>query len=127
MTKADQDIDWPLVVQNDDGIRPAGKPNQCFYCKKYIGEPHGKECVCVTKRIKVRYAYEIEVDIPHFWTAEDFEFSRNESSWCASNAEGHIEQYLKTRNEECPCSYFKAEFIEDVDLTPKREIIKNED
>lgn len=23
---------WPLVLENDDGIRPAGDSDRCFYC-----------------------------------------------------------------------------------------------
>ncbi|MCK9570948.1 hypothetical protein M0R72_18510 [Candidatus Pacearchaeota archaeon] len=111
--------DWPLVDEHDDGIRPAGNPDECFYCNKKIGTPHGKDCVCVTKRVKVEYRFEIEIDIPHHWEAEDFEFHRNHGSWCADNAAGDIERFV---GDGCACECFEAKYIETVDDTPKREI-----
>ena len=27
-------MNWPTVHEKDDGIRPAGRPDQCFYCKQ---------------------------------------------------------------------------------------------
>ncbi len=35
---------FPLVDKNDDGIRPAGKPDQCFYCQQKVGSEHKKDC-----------------------------------------------------------------------------------
>jgi len=58
---------FPLVVPGDHGIRPAGKPDECFYCSQRIGVPHKPDCVMVTKRVRVRYSFDIEIDVPHHW------------------------------------------------------------
>lgn len=71
----------PSVLTNDDGIRPAGEPDECFYCHQKVGTPHREECVCVNKKVKVRAMIEYEVEVPFFWSKEDIEFHRNESSW----------------------------------------------
>lgn len=124
MTEAKEELKpWPLVVVNDDGIRPAGRPDECFYCHQRIGAEHERDCVIVQKKIKARYVFEVELLIPHFWDAETFEFHRNESSWCARNGIGELERAYE---EDCPCSQFRAEWIEEVDTTPTREVTADE-
>ena len=87
------DKKWPIVLKNDDGIRPAGKPDECLYCKSKVGEPHAKDCVIVTKIVKVRYSFEIEITVPHHWDKDMIEFHRNESSWCALNAIDDLSEF----------------------------------
>lgn len=112
----------PLVAPNDYGIRPAGRPDECFYCQQRVGQPHGPECVMVVKRVKVRYTFEIEVDVPHCWTKEDFEFHRNESWYCSDGMLDDIEEYRQSiKTVACLCQYANAEFIEVVDDTPRRD------
>lgn len=110
-------MSWPVVIKNDDGIRPAGNPDECFYCQRKIGEEHSRECVTITKLVKVRYIYEIEIPVPNYWSSEDIEFHRNESSWCADNSFDEIEAYI---GDNCACKCFKAEFVSDVDTTPRQ-------
>lgn len=109
-------ITFPTVLPDDDGIRTAGNPDECFYCQSKVGEQHKPDCVCVLKRVKVRYSFEIEVSIPWGWDAQNFEFHRNESSWCANNAIDEIQESIK--GEECLCQGFKAEFIEEISDRP---------
>lgn len=125
---------WPTVAVNDDGIRPAGGPGECYYCGEMVGQPHGRECVVVKKRVKVRYSFTIEVDIPHFWDKDDFEFHRNEGSWCANNAIAEIQAMIPTETIESPlgnvemgpclCPRFEAKFLKTIDATPRREVIE---
>jgi hypothetical protein len=73
---------WPLVAINDDGIRPAGEPDECFYCNKKVGQPHGRDCVVVTKRVLVRYVVDVEISVPHTSDEEqivDFENHEGDS------------------------------------------------
>jgi hypothetical protein len=112
------DEKWPIVLKNDEGIRPAGNPDECFYCKSKVGELHKKDCVIVTKIVKVKYTFEIEICVPHSWDQDQINFHRNESSWCASNA---IDDLVEFDNKVgCLCPYFEAEYIEVVDNTPVR-------
>jgi hypothetical protein len=88
---------WPTVLPNDSGIRPAGPPDECFYCRGKVGEPHGTECVCVSKRVRYEVYLDetpagfFEHDDPYFWTDADCEFHKNESTWCKDNALDGIE------------------------------------
>ncbi len=112
--------EWPLVLADDDGIRPAGNPYACFYCRQSVGEPHGLDCVIVGKRVLVRYTIEVPVVIPHHWTADDLAFHREDSSSCANNI---IEwDFAKAVGEYgCLCAFLKrAELVEVLDPTPIR-------
>lgn len=113
-------MNWPKVIENDPGIRPAGKPDECFYCHRKVGQEHGRECVIVNKKVKVRYIYTFEIDVPHFWDERMILFHRNDSTWCANNGISELEDYFAGDDKGCSCSNYECEFIEDVDLTPFR-------
>lgn len=105
---------FPIVLSNDYGIRPAGRKDECFYCHQKVGTKHKAECVMVLKKIKAKYIFEIELEVPYFWNADMFEFHHNESSWCASNAVSEIQRLYPADGESCPCGVFKAEYVSDV-------------
>lgn len=132
---------WPLVVRHDDGIRPAGDRHACLYCKQRIGQPHGRQCVIVTRKIELRVRTEDGsltglwvTDEPYYWEADNVEFHKNESSWCASNILHEREQFTwdqpdawerleKLDDSEgcgCLCNVLRFEFSRIVDATPKR-------
>ncbi|TXH51025.1 MAG: hypothetical protein E6Q97_19265 [Desulfurellales bacterium] len=109
----------PTVLVDDDGIRPAGKPDECFYCQRKVGEQHQPDCVIVTKRVRIRYSFTIEETVPHHWTKEQIEFHRNYSTWCADNA---IDRISEVANEHgCSCGFATAELVDVVDDTPTRK------
>jgi hypothetical protein len=111
---------WPLVVPNDDGIRTAGKPDQCLYCKSVIGQEHARDCVVVKKRVRIKVTITYEVDEPYSWTAEQIESHRNNGSWCGNNALQEIENY--TEQFGCLCEHAHFEVIEVTDDTPRRDV-----
>jgi hypothetical protein len=90
---------WPTVTEDDPGLRPRSG-RQCAYCNAVIGQPHGPECVIVTKRVRFLVRAEIPngtgdrskllvfigswlVYEPHFWDRQMSEFHKNDSTWCA--------------------------------------------
>jgi hypothetical protein len=89
--------EWPKVLPNDDGIRPAGRPDECFYCSRRIGQEHAEDCVTVQKKV----AYNVLIGgkkvgtfermEPFSWTANECESHKNESSWCKTNAVEEIQ------------------------------------
>ena len=102
-------IEWFIVLPDDDGIRPAGKQDRCFYCGREVGEYHVENCVMICRNVKVRYSFEIDIEVPAFWGKKDIEFHRNESRWCADNAIVEIET---AAGNDCTCDFFKAEVID---------------
>lgn len=127
---------WPVVLPNDNGIRPAGPPDVCFYCRARVGEPHGATCVCVEKLVQYGvYVHGKKVGTfqrydPHHWTFEECEFHKNQSSWCSDNAldaivwtdEAAVVEVDATPEGECTCSLLKFQFEEVVDAGPFVEI-----
>lgn len=130
---------WPVVHKRDGGIRPAGEPNECFYCQRKIGQTHESTCVMVTKRVLLRVATldekitgSWELDTPHSFEPEVIERMRNESSWCQNNIfgsnvvwdqRGAIKK-LETmaRAHGCLCGKLRFTFVRVVDNTPRREL-----
>lgn len=88
-----------VITEKDDGIRPAGKPDQCFYCGHKVGEKHENGCVITWRNKKVRLlaVVEFEEEVPEHWTDEDILFRYNESTWCASNL------YERFNDNNCGC------------------------
>lgn len=146
--------DWPLVHERDDGIRPAGPPDACLYCKQKVGQPHGRECVVVTKRIEMdvlvtwpdgmRPSRGVwQFDEPYSWDSGMSEFHKNESSWCCSNflrddrrfdvtwtdAPADVWQRLDALYEagDCLCNVLRFGFAGVVDDTPKRIVLTEDE
>jgi len=141
----------PRVLENDDGIRPAGKPDECFYCKSKVGEIHGDNCPCVMSLFRFdvfigeQMVGEYEEYLPYHWDHQMAEFSRNESTWCAGNAEDRIRwssaecealytstmAKLRAGAEDpedyiCPCGVLRFEFDQVVKEGPFVDIRENE-
>jgi hypothetical protein len=83
---------WPIVCNDDPGIRPAGKQDRCFYCHNTIGNDHSRDCVMVKKKVLMRISSadgtvtgSWEFYAPHSSDPSMIEFMKNESSWCAGN------------------------------------------
>lgn len=130
MTKCEA---WPVVLPDDDGIRPAGQHDQCFYCRAKVGQPHSERCVTVTahvlygvyvneKRVGSLKMYE-----PCCWGVDDLEWARNDGTWCASNAIDEIEWTDEDAKNTaiaadeingCCCSLLKFKFERTLDNGP---------
>ena len=88
---------WPKVLPNNNGIRPAGEPDKCFYCARKVGQAHAEDCVCVLSR--VRYGVYLKDELvgswrtyePVEWDTDFRELHKNELTWCAENAVDSIE------------------------------------
>lgn len=77
---------------NDQGLRPVGKPDECFYCGIKIGQYHKPTCALITKIVKYMVDF-ANVRLGTFsrpepidWDRDMCEFHKNESSWCADSA-----------------------------------------
>lgn len=101
--------DWPV---GEYGVRPAGEPDECFYCHAKVGEQHGLSCVVRSRTVLVRVTTEIVIDVPEDWDKEQIEAAKNQGSWCADN----ILSIMEARNERtggCLCGKTKIEFVRD--------------
>lgn len=82
------------VLKDDFGIRPNGKPDQCFYCKKSVGQLHKSDCTVIVRSIVYRVLHKgreigtYRASEPAHWTNEDCEAHLTDSSWCKVNLDG---------------------------------------
>lgn len=100
-----RELAW--VVENE-GIRPAGKPDRCFYCNQPKGETHLPSCVIRERTVIVRMSVEYVVKVPEAWTNEDIENHRNASSWCALNGLAEIERIAE---HHCLCGVAHFDYV----------------
>lgn len=92
----------------ENGPRPAGPPDECFYCKVKVGQEHKEDCGLRSRSVVVRFIFHCVVMVPEDWDQDMIDFHYNESTWCAHNAL----DFLDTRKEECCwCSDASAEYL----------------
>lgn len=97
---------WPVGAY---GIRPAGKPTECFYCHEPKGGTHKPDCVIRQRTVVVEVRLELVLSEPEGWSQEDIESHFNASSSCQSNIAGYIEQ-LRDRIG-CLCGLADVSFL----------------
>lgn len=100
-------------VTKTHGPRPAGKPDQCFYCQQPLGSNHKHECVMRQRTVMMQVTITLPVAVPECWTPEHIEFHRNESSWCAGNWANDLLEDPAADDPEprCICSHYEAEYL----------------
>ena len=134
---------WPRVLPDDPGIRPAGKPDQCFYCGQRVGFLHQHDCIMVRKLVELSVTVNtsdgrtlhgsFQELLPYSWDASQVDFYKNEGSWCASNYLSHRgpttwdegpaawQEWLATVDaESCLCADLDFAFVRVMDYTPQR-------
>jgi hypothetical protein len=103
--------DW---IVDERSVRPAGKPDECFYCQAKVGEQHKSECVLRRRTVVVRMTIEHVIDVPEDWDASNIEFHRNESSWCANNAKADLDRVFDRADQDgatCLCGRVHYEYV----------------
>ncbi len=112
-------MSFPKVLPKDDGIRPAGRPDQCFYCHSMVGEEHKRDCVTIEKLVEIEFTVRIPVKVPHGWDQRQIDFRYNDSSWCADNLPSLFEEAVElSKDHGCLCPKSKAKYIQTLDDTP---------
>ena len=97
-------------IVTEKAQRPARMDGTCFYCMQPIGAEHKPDCVLIHKRVKVRATIEYETEIPNWWGNKEFEFHRNEGSWCANNMVGELKKYVEEK-PGCLCGHAEFEYL----------------
>lgn len=94
------------LVTADNGPRPAGPPDACFYCRQSIGTEHKPDCVLRQKWVRLAITFDVLHAEPEDWDQQMIEFARNEGTWCSDNAVEMVEEATKYRYEHdgnCMC------------------------
>lgn len=137
---------FPIVLINDDGIRPAGRADECFYCHRKVGQEHAHNCVCIVKTVLMGVTANLgnrtvqgtwTTIVPHDWDKRMIEFHRNEGTWCGGNFLNEEDRGTVTwsHNDQqevwsdlkrleaggsCLCGELRFEYIRTTDDTPQR-------
>lgn len=70
----------------DNGVRPAGSPDHCFYCGICVaGQEHLPDCVMRQRTVVLRLEIEFVASVSDYWDEEQIHFHRNEGSYCTGN------------------------------------------
>lgn len=105
---------YPIVTPDDDGIRPAGAPDACFYCGSKVGERHGPNCVTVRSERLLEVKILIRSQEPRSWSADDIEFKYNLGTWCGDNIVDKIAEEVERLDTEgtCLCGALEVRVVE---------------
>ena len=90
-----------MFIVTEKAQRPARMDGRCFYCLQPVGDTHLADCMLINKKVTVKLTIEYEVEVPAHWDKHNVEFHRNDSSWCANNLMGELEELSKKNG--CLC------------------------
>ncbi len=96
-------------VTKRNGPRPAGRQDECFYCRHLIGGDHAPGCVCRQKTVMVNITVPVLVEVPEWFEGADI-VKYFTGTYCADNFLASIAHQAKTR-EGCLCGVAKVEFL----------------
>lgn len=101
---------WPV---EDYGIRPAGKPDECFYCHEPKGGVHKPDCVIRQRTVVVRLEMELVIAAPESFGPDLIEFGFNESSSCQSNIIDLLRELDERLDKagKCPCGLINVTYL----------------
>lgn len=108
--------DWPV---DKYGIRPAGKPDECFYCHEKVGTQHKSDCVIRSRTVVIELKLPLVVSVPEKWDVSNIEFKYGESSYCMNNIQDNIDNFfshLNTPNSQgetpvCLCGVAEVSYL----------------
>lgn len=100
-------------IVGPEGIRPAGKPDTCFYCRQKLGTPHTLECAVRTRTVIVKLEIEMLMVVPEHWNDHDIEFHENEGSFCANNFIPRLDAFFErmTEKDQCLCDDIVSTYV----------------
>ena len=110
--------DWTIT---ESSTRPAGKPDECFYCHRKIGEEHAGTCVIRSRTVVCEIKLELVRTVPEDWDEDMINFHMNDSSWCFDNiAEEIADTVERMPDGTCVlCAHAEGRFIREA--TPEDE------
>lgn len=102
-------------------IRPAGKPDECFYCHSKLGDEHKHNCVIRKKTVVVKLEIELVRTVPEDWDKQFIEFYLNDSSSCQSNLLGELKELSERLPNECVCGKIKGSFVREATAMDEKD------
>lgn len=110
--------DWTV---GDSGIRPAGKPDRCFYCGELKGSQHKSDCVIRSRTVVIRVSIEYVVDVPESYDSGSIEYLWNEHNRGADQTLNEIRVLRERVGGEEFCSLVWAEYLREATVEDELE------
>lgn len=107
----------------DYGIRPKGKPDECFYCGAKIADEHNKGCVIRSRTVVVERTITMVTDVPEDWNDDDIN-SHYEGTHCADNIINDLKGMLirfKENGRGCLCGIVSQKYIREATEKDEQE------
>jgi hypothetical protein len=106
--------------------RPAGKPDECFYCGVKLGQAHAVGCVVRTRTILVRTTIEHVVTVPENWDENHIYFYHNEGTGCGDNQISRLEELVERLDDadRCTCGMIETEFVREATAEDEERCLK---
>lgn len=100
--------EWPV---GNYGVRPAGPPDECLYCRTKVGEQHRAGCVIRQRTVVVRTIIEHTISVPEDWDVHDIEFT--EGSSCSDNMIDALKDMTNALEKagKCSCGMVEREYV----------------
>ncbi len=98
-------------------VRPAGKPDKCFYCNEKLGDEHKSDCVIRERTVVVDISFRMVRAIPEDWDKEQIEFQLNDGRFCMDNILDELNDLSERLG--CLCGVSEAQLIREA--TPEDE------
>jgi len=95
-----------------EGIRPAGKPDRCFYCNEPLGAVHLPSCVIRQRTVVIKATIELTVTVPEHWDVSMINFHRNDSTSCSDNFVDELQARAQhSEKASCICAQSSFEYL----------------
>ena len=105
---------WTVVAAD---ARSGGAPDECFHCRRKMGQEHATDCVIRERTVVVKTTVEHVILAPESWTAEMIDFHRNDSHLCADNYGDELAQvFAYSRSVRvCMCNRVVSEYVREAE------------
>jgi hypothetical protein len=104
----------------EHAVRPAGKPDECFYCNAKVGAQHRSGCVIRSRTVLIKTIVEHTIDVPEDWPISMIEFT--EGSSCSDNMIRDLQRLVDRLNDDgCTCGMVTREFIREATAEDETE------
>lgn len=80
------------AVTPDNGPRPAGKKNECFFCHETVGHLHKDDCPAYSRTVVLQVTIPVVVRVPVGHDTQLINWAWSEGSNCSSNIFRYIEK-----------------------------------
>lgn len=108
-------------IVHEGDARPAGKPDECFYCHQPIGMEHKTGCVIRSRTVVMEVTITLVREVPEHWDTDIIEFTWGQGTWCADNIIETLEKITED-DDHCLCGQFDSRYVREATAEDEIEL-----